>query len=413
MSYDNREVTRTVDYLVVGGGYAGDVAAAAIRKYAKTSSVLLLSDENDLPYHRHQLSKEFLGGRRSDSGIMLRRGNFYESQNIDVSLNESARLLLADNYLLETTNSTIRYKKLLIATGSHPKKLCCPGANLHGIYYLRSIEDARELRSLVQSNKKVVVIGGGFIGVEVACGLLELGMSVSLVIREATLWEKLFGPEISQYFHDKCAHKGVNLIVSEEVQRFQGDAVVTSVETRSQRVECDFVVVGIGSIPNTEWLAQSGLDVSDGLAVDQYMTTSHPDIYAAGDVASVGYNSLSLPYRTQHWDAAREQALCAASNMTGNTVIFEHTPSFFTAIYGIWVDQIGVPNGWGSIAVRQKSEDSFVVFYLSGRHVEAGVLVNSSADYKAVRNLVVNKVVIKDARVLTDSDFDLRSIAID
>lgn len=413
MAYEkSNEKIRTVDHLIVGGGYAGDVAAAALRKSSKDSSILLLSNESDFPYHRHQLSKELLLGRRSDSEIMLRRGNFYEAQNIEVALNESARLLLPNEYLLETDKRIIQYKKLLIATGSRSKRHDCPGANLEGIYYLRTIEDARELRRLVGSKKKVVVIGGGFIGVEVACGLSELGMGVSLVIQEETLWAKLFGTEISRYFHDKCVHGGVNLVLAEQVQIYQGDTIVTAVQTKTQQLECDFVVVGIGSVPNIEWLAQSGLDVSDGLTVDQHMRTNYPDIYAAGDVASIREDTLFSSYRTQHWDAAREQALCAASNMMGNRIAFKHIPSFFTAMYDIWVDQIGVPNRFDSIVVRQKTQDSFVALYLSKKRVEAGILVNSAADYTAVRKLVINKVIIKDIRVLGDLDTDLRSIAI-
>ena len=407
------ETTSIVDHLIVGGGYAGDVAASALRKSSKDSSILLVSDEKDFPYHRHQLSKEFLLGRRSDKEIMLRRGNFYETQNIDVSLNERARRLRPEEYLLETDKGIIRYKKLLIATGSRPKKHDCPGSNLEGIYYLRTIQDARRLRTSLRAKNKVVVVGGGFIGVEVACGLSELDIDVSLIIQEGTIWEHLFGREISRYFHNKCINRGINIIISEEVQSYHGDRVVTAVQTRDQRLECDFVVTGIGSVPNTEWLAKSGLSISDGLMVDLHMRTNYPEIYAAGDVACIQDNNLSSPYRTQHWDAAREQGLCAASNMIGNSVVFEHTPSFFTSIFDIWVDQIGIPNRFDSIVVRQKSPDSFVAFYLFGQHIEAGILVNSSADYKALRSFVVNKVCVKDSRELGDPERELASIAID
>lgn len=407
------ETTIIVDYLIVGGGYAGDVAASALRKSARDSSILLVSDEEDFPYHRHQLSKEFLLGRRSDKEIMLRRGNFYETQNIEVSLNERARRLIPEEYSLETDKGIIRYKKLLIATGASPKKHDCPGSNLEGIYYLRTIEDARRLRRLLQAKSRVVVVGGGFIGVEVACALSELGMNVSLVIQEDTIWEHLLGTEISQYFHNKCTNRGINIIASEEVQSYHGDRVVTAVQTRDQRLECDFVVTGIGSVPNTEWLTQSGLSISDGLMVDRHMRTNYPTIYAAGDVACIQDKTLSSPYRTQHWDAAREQGLCAASNMIGGSVVFEHTPSFFTSIFDIWVDQIGIPSRFDSVVVRQKSPDSFVAFYLFGQYVEAGILVNSSADYKALRKLVVNKVCIKDTRALGDLERELGSIAID
>ena len=291
-----------VDFLLLGGGLASATAAETLRAAGVEGSIAILCAETMLPYYRPPLSKEFLLKGPDQTKVLIHDHSFYRERAIDVHLGTRVCGVDADRRTIETDCGVhFRFDKLLIATGASVHKLSIPGANLEGVHYLRTVDDALSLYQAIAHAQRAIVIGASFLGMEIAASFATRGVATTLIAKEDLVYEKLCSPEVSDFFAGYFRARGVDFIFGEEVKEFWGTAKVEGIVTSSgKRMPCDIVAVGIGVRPEVDFLGNSGIDVDGGILVNQQLETNKPGIYAAGDVANF-YNPISRTrYRVEH-----------------------------------------------------------------------------------------------------------------
>jgi len=334
-------------YVILGGSVTAGYAA---RKFAENNlgkgELCILSAEDHLPYDRPPLSKNVLQGEMDPADATINDEEFYAEHGIDVKLGSPAtRLDLDRRSLTLESDESLQFDNLLIATGARPRRLEIPGADLDGIHYLRDVEDAMAISAAAADADHAVVLGGGFIGSEVAASLRQRGLDVTLVSGEQHLLQgKPMTAEMSQFFAGYFRDQGVELILGDRADSFRGDDSVASVLLESgKRLEADLVVAGIGVIPNTALFVDTPIDIDDGIVVDENLQAGIANVYAAGDVArykDVLFNKLR---RIEHWDNARNQGAHWARMMLGDKQPYEYVPYFFSDMFDLsweyWGDQ--------------------------------------------------------------------------
>jgi NTE family protein len=312
------------EYVIVGAGLAGATAAETLRHEGAQGRILLLSEEGHWPYQRPPLSKRFLTDDQNPAPVALFNETTVRELHIELRLSTRVASLDAPSHTLRTeAGETIRYQKLLIATGANPLRLTIPGVDLPGVHYLHSLSDALAMRKSVQSARRAVVIGGSFIGLEVASSLRRRGLEVTILERDE-LFSQLKTPLISRYFHQCFQQRGVDVLLGETPMAFRGRQRVQSVLTHTGRqLPCDMVVIGAGVVPATDFLRGCGLEMDQGIVVDRFLQSSHPDVLAAGDVAYFFDPVIGHHHRVEHWDNAVKQGRLAARNMLGKRQPYE------------------------------------------------------------------------------------------
>ncbi|MGH7909380.1 MAG: NAD(P)/FAD-dependent oxidoreductase, partial [Thermodesulfobacteriota bacterium] len=280
-------MTKSTDFLLIGGGLASATAAETLRKEGAEGKIVLISAESFLPYHRPPLTKHFLLGKTKKERIHVLKESYYREHKIEVLLGTRVLAVHPESKIVKTDNAgEFHFKKLLIATGCSPRKLNVPGADLPGIFYLRAIPDAEALIQAMAGAKKAVVVGGSFIGMELASSFTKKGIHATIITKGDILYDKLASPEVSEFFTEYYKANGVEIILGETIKEFKGKNRVESVVTSTRKTfSCNFVAVGIGVTPDVGFLRGSGIKVDDGIVVNEYMQTNEPDIYAAGDSA--------------------------------------------------------------------------------------------------------------------------------
>ncbi|MEQ9618379.1 MAG: FAD/NAD(P)-binding oxidoreductase [Deltaproteobacteria bacterium] len=384
------------DYLLIGGGLASASAAETLRKEGAGGTIAIISDEELYPYHRPPLSKNFLIKNLKSEDIIVYDESFYKNNNIDVLLGTKVLTLCPQRKMVETDNQgSIRYGKLLIATGSRVKKLNVPGSNLRGIYYLRNISDAESIQRATSYSKKAVVVGSGFIGMELASVFAQMGIRTTIISRGKNLLARLGSREISNFFENYYKNKGVDIISGDTVKEFQGTRHVNRIVTeRGKTISCDIVAVGIGVVPETAFLESSGVSLDNGIIVDKSMQTNFQEIYAAGDVTRF-YDPLFRAHRrVEHWDNAVKQGKIASKNMLGKKDYYNEVSYFFSDVFDLSFDFLGYSSNTDERIVNGSIADkSFSVYYLKSGILRAGFLLNrSSSEADAVRDLIRNRV---------------------
>jgi NADPH-dependent 2,4-dienoyl-CoA reductase/sulfur reductase-like enzyme len=337
--------------VILGGGMvAGYAAKQMVELGLPKGELAILSADNAVPYERPPLSKSFLAGKDSEVAIRINPESFYEEHGIELRLKmEVASVDIKRKRLVLKPGDEIEFQKLIIATGARPRTLKIPGSSLHNLFNLRTLDDSKRIRSAADGAKQAVVIGGGFIGMEVAAVLAQKGIEVTMVLSDDRIWKRLFSSEMSNFFESYYAGRGVRIIKSSAVTELRGDdAVKTAVLRDGQAIQCDLVIAGIGVEPVMEVVSGSGLDTADGILVNQYLQTSHPDIYAAGDVANYEDVIFQKRRRVEHWDNAVSQGQhCARCVMEGPTS-FKHVPYFFSDVFDLSYEY------WGDSAAADK-----------------------------------------------------------
>lgn len=325
------------DFIIAGAGTAGATAAQTLRSIKPDSSVLLLGQEKELAYHRPPLSKISRQTTGEIQPALVMPATRYRELRIDVLTDAQATSLDCDAHLIDCKHNgrvrRIQYGKLLIATGTRATPLNVPGAELAGVHYLRTLDDARAIAHTAASAKKAVVIGGSFIGMEIAGALRQMGLEVCLIEQGALLY-KLHHPGISDHFSALLRQNGVKCLLGVKPVRLLGRQKVTGLITdQSETISCDMVVIGAGVTPNTEWLDGSGIQCEDGIWVNEFLQSSDPDVYAAGDVANAYHPVFRRHLRVEHWDNAIKQAKTAARNMAGEHEPFSEVSYFFSHVF--------------------------------------------------------------------------------
>jgi NADPH-dependent 2,4-dienoyl-CoA reductase/sulfur reductase-like enzyme len=367
-------------FVILGGGMvAGYAAKQMVELGLQPGELAILSADNSVPYERPPLSKGFLAGKDSEEAIRINPEDFYRKHGIELKLEcEVSAVVSTRKRLVLKQGDEFRFNKLIVATGARPRSLKIPGATLRNLYYLRTLDDSKAIRNSLEEAKHAVVIGGGFIGMEVAAVLAQKGIDVTMVLSADRISPRLFSPEMSSFFEDYYAARGVHLVKNTTVTELRGDTAVSSVVfANDQTVLCDMVVAGIGVQPAIEMLTNSGLEVGDGVMVNEYLESSQPDVLAAGDVANYQDVLFGKRRRVEHWDNAVAQGQYCARAFMGERIPFKHVPYFFSDVFDLSYEYWGDSSGADQIVYRGDfSDKSFGVWWLHKSAVVAAFTMN-------------------------------------
>lgn len=398
-------------FVIVGASLAGAKAAQTLREEGFDGQLLLIGDEQQRPYERPPLSKDYLRGETGLDKVYVHDEGFYEEHNIELRLGRTVtRLDAAAQQLTLGDGEHLRYDRLLLTTGAEPRTLTIPGSELDGVLYLRSLQDCDALRERLDRGGAVVVIGAGWIGAEVAASARQRGLDVTVIEPSTVPLERVLGAEAGAIYRDIHADHGTRLLLGTGVEAFEGDTAVERVRTSDGRVlACDFVVVGVGVQPRTELAAQAGLAVDNGILVDEHLRTGIPTIFAAGDVANADHPFYGERVRVEHWANALYQGPIAARNMLGRGQAYDRLPYFFSDQYDVGMEYSGFARSWDRVVFRgDPATREFIVFWLVGDRVVAGMNVNVWDVADPIRRLIQQRVAVDDRR-LVDPDVPLEA----
>lgn len=396
--------------VIIGAGHAAGQAAASLRQEKYDGPITIIGDEPHVPYQRPPLSKQYLSGEQDTSRVYLRPQSFYEDKDIDLRLSTRADAIDAGAKTVTLDDgSTLDYEKLLVCTGSRARQLNIEGSNLPGIHYLRTIGDVDGIRAEMEAGKSLVIVGGGYIGLEVASVGVEAGLTVHVLEMEDRILQRVTTPEMSNYYHGLHTSRGVNIHTNTGVTGFAGDGKVEKVLCGDDvSFDADLVIVGIGIIPNIEIAEAAGLHCDNGIVVDEHCRTSDEHIYAAGDCTNHPNPLLNRRLRLESVPNAMEQARVCASNMLGGDKTYASIPWFWSDQYELKLQMVGFSaDGDQQVLRGDMSTNQFAVFYLSDGKVVAADAVNSAKEFMICKQLIGKPV---DTAVLADPESDLKSL---
>jgi 3-phenylpropionate/trans-cinnamate dioxygenase ferredoxin reductase component len=398
-------------YVIVGGGHAGGRAAEALRKEGFGGRLVVFGEEPDRPYERPPLSKEFLRGEADDAPYLQAEG-FYAEQEIELETATTVTEIdRGGSRVLLGGGGSLGYDRLLLATGAEPRRLDVPGGELEGVHYLRSLADSRRLGEQLKSASRVVVVGSGWIGAEVAASARALGCEVTMIEMSALPLERVLGPEVGRIYMDLHRANGVEFIPETTVDRFEGAVGVERVVTRDgAEIEADLVAVGIGVVPRTGLGQAAGLDVDNGILTDAGLRTSEESIFAAGDVANAWHPFYGRRLRVEHWANAERQGPVAARAMLGKPASYEEIPYFFSDQYDTGMEYVGYATEWDRVVFRgDPASRELIAFWLSGGRVVAGLNMNVWDVSDRIRGLIISREQV-DAEALGDPGIPLEEL---
>jgi 3-phenylpropionate/trans-cinnamate dioxygenase ferredoxin reductase component len=407
--------SREVDHLLIGGGLAAANCARWLREEGGEGSILLVGREPDRPYNRPPLSKGYLQKKESRDDVLFRPDEWWDEQRIEVLTRTTVTKLDAEARVATlSTKEEVQFGSALLATGSNVRRLRVDGCDLDGIHYLRTFGNSEAIRADAEKLERAVLIGGSYIGCEVAASLTAAhGVDCTIVMMEDVTFENFFGEKVGRFFQDALEGHGVTVHGGQEVERFEGDGErVTKVVTKGGlELDCDFVVVGIGVIPDLTVAKAAGLALGEqgGVKCSAGLETSESNIYAAGDICEYDSPVHGKPMRIEHWDVAFNQGKTAAFNMLGRGL--EHTvvPYFFSDLAD-WVSMEYVGPGSGDTVIRGSMEEGeFVAFYVDDGGVTAALSVGRSDDLDCARRFISERTQV-DPAVLADVEADLASV---
>jgi 3-phenylpropionate/trans-cinnamate dioxygenase ferredoxin reductase subunit len=388
---------------IIGAGLAAAKAAETLRKDGYSGRIAMFGDEPQLPYLRPPLSKDYLRGESDLDAVLVHPPAWYSERDIDVDVSTTVRSIEREkSEVVLDDDRRVAYQRLLIATGASSRRFPIPGSHLDGVLYLRTLADADALRAATASARRVIVVGGGWIGAEVTASIRQLGIPLAMIAAESVPLQRVLGTEVGAIYRDLHAEHGVELVMNQRAMAFQGRTAVEAVVTGDgTRIEGDLVVVGIGAQPRTELAAKAGLHIRDGIAVNEFLETSAPGIYAAGDVASAWHPLLQTRLRVEHWDNARRQGRTAARNMLGNLEPYIRMPYFYSDQYDLGMEYTGHAQRWDRVVFRgEPASRAFVAFWLLDGRVVAGMNANVWQVNDAIAALVASRQKVAIERLV-------------
>ena len=366
-------------YIILGGGMVAGYAAKELASRGMGSGELLIVSADDaLPYERPPLSKTFLSGKDTETGILINSPEWYAEHGIGVRLQTSIKTAdLKERELRASSGETFAFETLLITTGARARKLDCPGNDLPNVFYLRALDDSRKIRERAAHSKQAVVIGGGFIGMEVASVLAQKNIETTLMIREDRVMSRIFTPAMSEFFERYYSSRGVRLLKKESIASLKSAGRMEVSLSSGRKISCDMVVAGVGATPVTELFAKSGLTLENGIVVNEYLETNQAGIFAAGDVANYPDKIFDKRRRVEHWDNAVSQGQHWASVVRGERQPFVHVPYFFSDVFDLSYELWGDSEGATQTIVRgDLNSSSFSVWWLKGERLVSVFVMN-------------------------------------
>jgi len=383
--------TQKYTYVIIGGGRAGASAAKSIRSHDSTGSVIILSSEDQFPYDRPPLSKKLWQNQKSVDDLYIEERDFYAEQNIEIRCGTTIRSIDSENKTVsDSEDQSWGYSKLLLAPGVKSKKIPCPGGDLEGIVYYRTLDDYNILRNRLEPGFKVLVIGGGFIGSEMAAALSLQQVSVSMLFPEPYLGSGQFPASLGHAIQEDYQSRGILLYPGDKPEYIEKSTGMYQVTTQSgNRLSAHLIVAGVGAVPPLGLAKSAHLKIDDGIFVNDQLQTSNPDIYAAGDAISCYYPSLDKRVRIEHWDGARASGKIAGQNMTGNTTPYTTLPYFFSDLFDLGYEAVGEINT--SLTMVEDWVTPFskgVVYYLDEAVLKGVLLVDTWNKVVTARELI-------------------------
>lgn len=397
--------------IIIGAGHAGGELAIALRNEGWEGRILLLGEEAHLPYHRPPLSKAYLAGSVEKSSLSIRPQMAYDKANVEfIGGVRVSRIDRANQRLELADGSQLAYDKLAIATGGRPRPLSVPNAAVAercaNFHYLRTLDDVEQIRAQLAPGKRLAIVGGGYIGLEVAASAIAQGLQVTVLEALPRVLQRVTAAELSAYYERKHREAGVDIRTGVQVADLEvtGDTVTAVLCADGSRLAADLVVVGIGLLANTELAAEAGLQVDNGILVDEHAQTSDPHIYAAGDCTNHPNALLGRRLRLESVPNALEQSRVAAANMAGKAKTYASVPWFWSDQYELKLKMVGLAEGFERLVLRgDPATDSFSAFYLKGDKVLAADTVNRPQDFIAAKRLVAEGIAVTDAQLADDS----------
>jgi len=399
--------------VIAGAGHAAGQLVASLQQKKFAGDIVLVGDESFLPYQRPPLSKKFLAGEMPAERLFVRPASFYANAGVDVrlqtrvsSIDRSAKRLITE------AGDEIGYDSLVLATGSRVRVVPVPGHNLDGVHYLRSIDDVHNIQARLTHAKRIVIIGAGYIGLEVAAVMRQIGLAVTVIEMADRVMSRVVSPQVSAFYHAEHVARGVKLELSTSLKAFVGEDKVTAVEVDDGRsFDADLVIVGVGILPNTALAEAAGLSVSNGIVVDDRCQSSDSYIYAIGDCTSHPSQLYGRNLRLESVHNALEQAKTAAANLCGENLVYSQVPWFWSDQYDLKLQIAGLSEGYDDVVIRgDQTQRSFSCLYLKNDQLIAIDAINSARDFIQAKPLIANGLK-PDRQQLADTKIMLKDLA--
>ncbi|MDP1931871.1 MAG: FAD/NAD(P)-binding oxidoreductase [Gammaproteobacteria bacterium] len=394
--------------VVVGASHAGSQLAVQLRKEGWMGRIILISAEPHLPYHRPPLSKAVLAGEKTVESVLLRPGTLYDTNAIELRLGQRVeQLFSAEKRVILSSGEVITYDRLALCTGARVRRIAL-GEVLQGVHYLRTADDVLAIRQELMPEKKAVIVGGGYIGLEVAAVFTSLGIKVTLLEMAERILQRVTGPVISEYLHDLHRHHGVNIVTGASVVSISGEDQVSGVICEDgTEYPADLVIIGVGVIPETDLAEAAELQVSNGIVVDEYTRTSDPCIYAAGDCTWHPSNFYGRHLRLECVQNALDQSRVAAANIAGGNVIYDALPWFWSDQYDVKLQSAGLLLNHDHFLVRGDKSNAdgrgFSVFYFQGERMVAADCINRAKEFMVCKRLIADRLAVNMQALADDS----------
>lgn len=393
--------------IIIGASHAAAQLAPTLRQQGWTGSISMISNEYFLPYHRPPLSKDYLAGAKNAEQILIRPATIYNKCDIGITMGVTAATIDRRNKQLQLEDGmTMDYDKLVLTTGARVRKIDIPGVDLDGVFYLRDLNDAQQIKLFTGDNKRAVIIGGGYIGLETASALRKLGMQVTVLEAMPRILQRVTAPEVAAFYARIHKEEGVEIVADVQAISISGDKQVQSVQCHNgTEYKADLVIIGVGVIPNTALAEQAGLTIDNGIVVDEYARTSDENILAAGDCTS-HYNPIYQRHlRLESVQNALDQATVAASTICGNLNPYSALPWFWSDQYDLKLQIAGLSQGYTDVVVRGDIEGSrsFAAFYMREGKLLAVDAVNRPQDFMFGKRLILQGNQLDPEQLANDS----------
>lgn len=403
----------TDSVVIAGAGHGAGQIIASLKQHKFAGRIVLIGEESHLPYQRPPLSKKYLAGELTAERLHFKPASFYEDPQIDVRLNTRIDAIDRDAHQVRTSEGEpIAYDKLILAIGSRVRRVSVPGSQLPGVHYLRSIDDVDAIRDGIASSKRLVIVGAGYIGLEVAAVCRKLGLDVTVIEMQDRVMSRVVSANVSDFFQLEHTNQGVKLLLSTGLEAFAGRRRLKLVITDTgHTIRADLVVVGVGIVPNTELAAAADLDVDNGIVVNDQCQTGDPDVYAIGDCTSHPNSIFAERMRLESVHNALEQAKTAASNICGVESHYSQVPWFWSDQYDLKLQIAGLSRGYDQVVLRgDPSSKSFACLYLKDGVLIAIDAINAARDFVQSKALIAKRAVV-DVESLADADVAIKDLA--